>query len=128
MNRITLFLCAMLVAPLSLAGDISGVWKHTDEPGWIEISLDEGSGTVVRNDKFPERVGREIVKELQADESKENLWRGQVYAEKLGEYKDAEISLSEPDIMQFKVKVGFMSRTIEWMRVDAVPAATPKKK
>ena len=128
MNRITLFLCAMLVAPLSLAGDISGVWKHADEPGWIEISLDEGSGTVVRNDKFPERVGREIVKELQADESKENLWRGQVYAEKLGEYKDAEISLSEPDIMQFKVKVGFMSRTIEWMRVDAVPAATPKKK
>ena len=128
MNRITLFLCAMLVAPLSLAGDISGVWKHADEPGWIEISLDEGSGTVVRNDKFPERVGREIVKELQADESKENLWRGQVYAEKLGEYKDAEISLSEPDIMQFKVKVGFMSRTIEWMRVDAVPAATPQEK
>ena len=122
MNRITLFLCAMLVAPLSLAGDISGVWKHADEPGWIEISLDEGSGTVVRNDKFPERVGREIVKELQADKSKENLWRGQVYAEKLSEYKDAEISLSEPDIMQFKVKVGFMSRTIEWVRVDAVPA------
>jgi hypothetical protein len=118
----------MLVAPLSLAGDISGVWKHADEPGWIEISLDEGSGTVVRNDKFPERVGREIVKELQADKSKENLWRGQVYAEKLGEYKDAEISLPEPDIMQFKVKVGFMSRTIEWMRVDAVPAATPQKK
>ena len=128
MNRITLFLCAMLVAPLSLAGDISGVWKHADEPGWIEISLDEGSGIVVRNDRFPERVGREIVKELQADESKENLWRGQVYAEKLGEYKDAEISLSEPDIMQFKVKVGFMSRTIEWMRVDAVPAATPQEK
>jgi hypothetical protein len=128
MNRIAFFICAMLTAPLSLAGDISGVWKHADEPGWIEISLDEGSGTVVRNDKFPERIGREIVKELQADESKENLWRGQVYAEKLGEYKDAEISLSEPDIMQFKVKVGFMSRTIEWMRVDAVPAETPQKK
>ena len=121
MNRITLFLCALLVAPLSLAGDISGVWKHAEEPGWIEISLDEGKGTVVRNDKFPERVGREIVKELQADGSKENLWRGQVYAEKLGEYKDAEISLKEPDLMQFKVKVGFMSRTIEWVRVDAVP-------
>ena len=127
MNRITLFLCAMLVAPLSLAGDISGVWKHADEPGWIEISLDKGEGTVVRNDKFPERVGRQIIKELQADGSKQNLWRGQVYAEKLGEYKDAEISLKEPDLMQFKVKVGFMSRTIEWVRVDAVPAATLKE-
>ena len=123
MNRITLFLCAMLVAPLSLAGDISGVWKHADEPGWIEISLDKGEGTVVRNDKFPERVGRQIIKELQADGSKQNLWRGQVYAEKLGEYKDAEISLKEPDLMQFTVKVGFMSRTIEWARVDAVPVA-----
>ena len=123
MNRIVFFLCAMLTAPLLLAGDISGFWKHADEPGWIEISLDEGRGTVVRNDKFPERVGRQIIKELQADGSKENLWRGQVYAEKLGEYKDAEISLAEPDLMQFKVKVGFMSRTIEWERVDAVPAA-----
>ena len=124
MNRIALFLCAMLTAPLSLAGDISGFWKHADEPGWIEISLDEGEGTVVRNDKFPERVGRQIIKELQADGSKKNLWQGQVYAEKLGEYKDAEISLKQPDLMQFKVKVGFMSRTIEWVRVDAVPVTT----
>ncbi len=122
MNRIAFVFCAMLAAPLSLAGDISGVWKHADEPGWIEISLDEGKGTVVRNDKFPERVGREIVKELEADGSKENLWQGQVYAEKLGEYKGAEISLAEPDLMQFKVKVGFISRTIEWVRVDALPA------
>jgi uncharacterized protein (DUF2147 family) len=114
----------MLATPLSLAGDISGVWKHADEPGWIEISVEEGKGTVVRNDKFPERVGREIVRELKADGSKENLWQGQVYAEKLGEYKNAEISLPEPDLMQFKVKVGFMSRTIEWVRVDAVPEKT----
>ena len=112
----------MLATPLSFAGDISGVWKHADEPVWIEISVEEGKGTVVRNDKFPERVGREIVRHLKADGSKENLWQGQVYAEKLGECKDAEISLKEPDLMQFKVKVGFMSRTIEWVRVDAVPA------
>ncbi len=121
MSRIVFFVCAILAAPLSFADDISGLWKHADDPGWIEIRLDEGKGTVVRNDKFPERVGREIVRELQADESKDNLWRGQVYAEKLGEYKDAEISLSEPDLMQFKVKVGFISRTVEWVRVDAVP-------
>ncbi|MEP6389412.1 MAG: hypothetical protein ABJ056_05775 [Halioglobus sp.] len=123
MNRVAVFVCAVLTAPLSLAGDISGFWKHVDEPGWIEIRLVEGKGTVMRNDKFPERVGREIVKELQADGSKEGLWRGLVYAERLGEYKDAEISLKEPDLMQFEVKVGFMSRTIEWMRVDTVPAA-----
>jgi hypothetical protein len=63
------------------------------------------------------------VKGLKADESKENLWHGQVYAQRLGEYKDAEISLPAPDRMQFKVKVGVMRRTVEWNRVDAVPAA-----
>lgn len=123
MRRITLIIFALLLVPQALAGDISGIWKHADEPGWIEISLDQAKGTVVRNDKFPERVGREILREIQADGSRDNVWQGQVYAEKLGEYKDAEISLKEPDLMQFKVKVGFMSRTIDWVRVDALPAS-----
>ena len=113
---------ALLAAPYAFAGDITGFWKHADEPGWIEINLEEGKGTVVRNDKFPERVGREILKELKADGSEQGLWTGQVYAEKLGEYKDAEITLAEPDLMTIKVKVGFMSRTVEWQRAEAVPA------
>ena len=116
MIRNAILLFALLVAPLASAGDISGFWKHTEEPGWIEIRLDDGNGTVVRNDKHPERVGREIVKGLEADQSEENLWHGQVYAERLGEYRDAEISLPEPNLMKFKVKVGFMSRTVEWTR------------
>ena len=49
------------------------------------------------------------------------MWRGQVYSERLGEYKDAEVSLSEPDSLEIKVKVGFMSRTVSWVRVDEVP-------
>ena len=113
---------AFLAAPCAFAGDVSGFWKHADEPGWIEINLDEGKGTVVRNDKFPDRVGREILKGLEADSSEQGLWTGQIYAEKLGEYKDAEITLAEPDLMTIKVKVGFMSRTVEWQRVEAVPA------
>lgn len=44
------------------------------------------------------------------------------HAEKLGEYKDAEITLAEPDLMTIKVKVGFISRTVEWRRVETVPA------
>ncbi len=121
MIRIILSVAVLLVTQLAAADDISGFWKHADEPGWIEIRLDDGKGTVVRNDKFPERVGREILKDLAADDAE--TWRGQIYAEKLGEYKDAEITLAEPDRMKIKVKVGFMSRTIEWQRVDDVPAA-----
>ncbi len=111
----------LIASPLVLAADISGFWKHAEEPGWIEVSLDEGKGTVVRNDKFPERVGRELLKDLVAEDGEEGVWRGQVYAEKLGEYKDAEIRLSEPDLMTIKVKVGFMSRTLEWKRVTEIP-------
>lgn len=113
---------ALLAAPSAFAGDIAGFWKHADEPGWIEINLEEGKGTVVRNDKFPERVGREILKDLVAEDPEQGLWKAQIYAEKLGEYKDAEISLAEPGQMTIKVKVGFMSRTVEWLRVEAVPA------
>ncbi len=122
MIRSVLLAVALFASPLLWAADISGFWKHADEPGWIEVSLDEGKGTVVRNDKFPERVGREILKDLVADSGEEGVWRGQVYAEKLGEYRDAQISLPEPDLMKIKVKVGFMSRTVEWVRVAEVPA------
>ncbi len=113
---------AFLASSQAIAEDIAGFWKHAEEPGWIEISLEEGKGTVVRNDKFPERVGREILKDLATENPEQAVWKGQIYAEKLGEYKDAEITLADPDRMTIKVKVGFMSRTVEWQRVDAVPA------
>jgi uncharacterized protein (DUF2147 family) len=118
----TFFVGALLFAPLALNGDISGFWKHVKGPVWIEIRLEEGGGTVVRNDKFSDRVGRKILKDLQADKSKQGLWHGLIYAEKLGEYKDVEVSLPEADRMLFKGKVGFMSRTVEWVRVDKIPA------
>ena len=110
-----------LFAAVAAAADIDGFWKNSEEPGWIEIKLDEGVGTVVRNDNYPERVGRQILRDLRADESEENLWHGQVYAERLGEYRDADISLAEPDRMEFKVKVGFFFFFVEWVRVDEVP-------
>ena len=123
MMRMLLLIWILVAAPLASADDISGFWKNAKHPAWIEIRLDEGVGTVVRNDKFPERVGRKVLKNLEADAGDVGLWRGQVYAERLGEYRDAKITLLAPDRMDFKVKVGFMSRTIEWQRVDEVPAA-----
>ncbi len=125
-SRILLALVAVLIAPLASAGDIAGFWKHAEEPGWIEICVEDGVGTgkVVRNDAYPERVGREILKGLAVDESDEALWRGQVYAERLGEYKDAEIRLEDPDQLRMKVKVGFISRTVDWVRVNEVPSGS----
>ena len=122
--RALLAIAAVLMAPITMAEELAGFWKHAEEPGWIEITIDEevGKGVVVRNEIYPERVGREILRDLRADDKQEGLWRGQVYAEKLGEYRDAEISLPGSGQMEIKVKVGFMSRTVEWVRVDSVPA------
>ncbi|MFK8021520.1 MAG: hypothetical protein AB8B86_17290 [Pseudomonadales bacterium] len=113
---------ALLFTPLAFSGDISGIWKHANSPAWIEIKLEEGNGVVARNDKFPDRVGRKILKDLQADKPRQDVWHGLIFAEKLGEYKKAKVSLSDPDRMLVKVKVGFMSRTVEWLRVDKIPA------
>ena len=118
--RRALLLCALLFTPIAVSEDISGIWKHEKNPAWIEIRLEEGSGTVVRNDKFPDRVGRKILNDLEADKSKQGLWHGQIYAEKLGEYKDVEVSLPEADQMLIKGRVGFISRTVEWVRVDNI--------
>ena len=123
MMHAQIFLTASVasISPLAPAEDINGFCKHADEPGWIGIRLDDGKGSVVRNDKFTERVGREIVKDLEVDESKTNLWRGQVYAERLGDYGDAEISLPGTDRMRIKVKAGIISRSVEWVRVGNAP-------
>ena len=47
---------------------------------------------------------------------------GEVYAARLGEYKDATLTLEGDDLLRFKVKVGFMSRTVLWRRVASMPA------
>ncbi|MFT4823314.1 MAG: hypothetical protein ACI9A2_003144 [Halioglobus sp.] len=99
-------------------------WTVCAKPGWIDVRLDEGKCTVARNDKFPERVGREILQDLDADDGEDGIWRCRVYAEKLGEYKDAKINLPKPGLMKTNVKVGFMSRTIEWTRVEENPCVT----
>lgn len=119
--RIPLFLSALLFAPLALSADISGTWKHSNEPGWIEIDLEQGNATVVRNDKFPDRTGRALLKDLHAHKTKQGVWKGLLYVEKLGEYKKVTVTLPEPDRMLIKAKLGFISRTVEWGRVDTLP-------
>ena len=126
LRRLICGFLAAFVSTICVADTIGGFWKHAEEPGWIEISMESGTGVVVRNDVYPERVGRKILKDIAADEDDANTWNAQVFAERLGGYRDARIVLASPERMDIKVKVGFISRTIEWTRVDEVaPAATP---
>ena len=117
-QRIAVLMVACLAAPWSLAGDLSGFWQNEDQPAWIEIQFSEGqgTGTVRRNDDKPEAVGRVIIKDLVAAEGGAS-WVGKIYAARLKEFKDATITLPEPERMQIVVSVGFMSRTVNWTRV-----------
>jgi len=121
-NVVLVTLGWLLCSPL-YAADLAGVWKNDEMPAWIEIQFenDTGTGTVRRNDEKPEAVGRELLKDVVADGDSADSWRGQIFAARLGEYKDAEISLPQPDKMEVKVKVGFMSKTVIWTRAAAVP-------
>lgn len=112
-----------LFSPALWAGDLDGFWQNEEQPAWIEIRFDadRGTGTVLRNDKKPDAVGRVLLKDLVADGDKAQSWSGQIYAERFKEYKDATVTLPEPTRMEIKVKVGFMSRTVQWNRVDALP-------
>ncbi len=103
----------MLSSAMVAAGDLAGIWQHESEPVWIQIEANETVGRVQRNDNKPEAVGFEMIRNLAQGGNDNATWTGQVYAAKLGEFKSAEIELIDEDVMRFKVKVGFMSRTVE---------------
>ena len=111
---------AILWSPLAAAGDLAGFWKFDEGPGWIEVRFIDGVGsaTVRRNDRFPERVGRQLLKDIKADGEG---WTAQVYVERSEEYRDAKLALSDSGQLEIKVKVGFISRTLAWNRVSEVP-------
>ena len=120
--RATVILSASLIAPCLLAENLVGLWKNDEQPAWIEITFSDGLGVgkVVRNDKNSQAVGRVLLKEVMAEKGSEN-WSGQIYAQQLKSFKDAELRLPKPDHMEILVKVGFMSRTVTWTRVEALP-------
>ena len=119
---ITLLLC-LPVQSVQAEDALAGFWQHESDPIWLAMWPDEGVATMVRNDDRPDRVGFKVVTDLVATD-KPNQWAGQVFSAQLGEYRDATITLKKDDRMAFTVKVGFVRRTVEWQRVDAVPAGS----
>lgn len=121
-KRWAVLLAMLLGSPGLMAESPIGFWQHEKEPVWIEIPVDETSGFVRRNDNNPDGVGFEMLKALTLLDEALSRWSGEVYAAKLGEFKPAVIELIDDNRLRFTVKVGFLSRTVEWRRVPSVPA------
>ena len=126
MNKLLVTLLLTLVSPALVASDLAGFWKHEEQPGWIEVEFVDGvgTGTVRRNDKFPERVGTELLRNIKPGKE-DDTWVGEVYAARSNDYRDVTITLSKSEQveMNLTVKVGFISRTLTWVRVDEIPEA-----
>jgi hypothetical protein len=118
-----LMLSAMVALPGNAENELAGYWQHESEPIWIEMQPETGQGVMVRNDNRPDRLGFLVVTDLEASDDL-NEWSAQVFVARLGEYRKADIALSSDDRMVFTVKVGFMSRSVEWRRVSEVPSLT----
>jgi len=111
-----------LVMAHASAADLAGLWRHAEEPVWLEIAADGevATGSIRRNDNKPELVGMTFLKEVKPAGNSGNQWVGQIYAQSMKEFKDAKINLKTAEQMQITVKAGFVSRTITWQRVDTL--------
>jgi len=116
-----LILTAMVALPGHAEADLAGYWQHESDPVWIEMRPETGQGVMLRNDNRPDRVGFLVVTDLEASDDPK-AWFAQVFAARLGEYRKAQITLTDESRMIFTVKVGFMRRSVEWRRVSEVPA------
>ena len=110
----------LFVCNASAASDLNGFWQHPKDPVWLEVNEAVGTGIAVRNDNDPSSVGFAVLKEVVIG-PKEEQWSGQVYVPQLGDYKRVTVTLPNASTLKMKVKIGFISRSVEWTKVDSVP-------
>ena len=109
-----------LACNVCAASDLSGFWQHPKDPVWLDVNEALGTGIAVRNDNDPSSVGFAVLKEVVAD-PKSGQWSGQVYVPQLGDYKQVTVTLPDENTLKMKVKIGFISRSVEWAKVASVP-------
>ena len=109
----------LLICNVCAASDLSGFWQHPKDPVWLDINESLGTGIAVRNDDDPSSVGFAVLKEVVAG-PKQGQWSGQVYVPQLGAYKQVTVTLPDANTLKMKVKIGIISRSLEWTRVSIV--------
>ena len=109
-----------VVCNVSVASDLDGFWQHPKDPVWLDVDEALGTGIAVRNDDDPSSVGFAVLKDVVAG-PKQGEWSGQVYVPQLGDYKRVIVTLPDANTLKMKVKIGFISRSVEWTKAASVP-------
>ena len=99
------------------ADAIVGDWKPTDMDVDIRIFPKDGKyvGGVVKAAN-PVLVNTEMLREIRYDPAS-NMWRGEVFALKRGEFVPMTIKITANGF-EMVAGSGFMSKTVEWVRVQ----------
>ena len=97
---------------------LQGQWKLSDKPVWIEISFvqNRGAGQIYRNDKKPSAVGQLLFSEISQNDNKN--WEGLIYVPQLGRNHPMVLELTNPQLIEVKVRVGLVKRTIRLNKLD----------
>ena len=97
---------------------LQGQWKLSDKPVWIEISFvqNRGAGQIYRNDKKPSAVGQLLFSEISQNDNKN--WEGLIYVPQLGRNHPMVLELTNPQLIEVKVRVGLVKRTIRLNKPD----------
>ena len=120
MLRLVVVVFLVFVSNLCAASDLSGFWQHPQDPVWLDVSEALGTGLAIRNDDDPSSVGFAVLREVVVG-GKPGQWTGQVYVPQLGDYKPVVMTLPNANTLKMKVKIGFITRTLEWTKVSSVP-------
>ena len=95
-------------AQAQIAQTPDGYWQHPEDPVWIEVLLQAGTGIALRNDDQPETVGFHVVKDLAATDEP-GIWQGQVFVPQLDGYKKVTITMPDDQTLRMTVKFGFFA-------------------
>ena len=123
--RIISVLALLLLSVRVLSADgiynstaLQGQWKLSDKPVWIEIIFvqNRGAGQIYRNDKKPSAVGQLLFSEISQNDNKN--WEGLIYVPQLGRNHPMVLELTNPQLIEVKVRVGLVKRTIRLNKPD----------
>lgn len=94
--------------------DVLGEWIVGKQNTVIKIEQQAGVyyGKIISSDNSKVKIGKLMVKDLK---EKKGKWKGNTYSPKRKEWYDAEF-IPKENTLDIKIKVGFFSKTIEWVR------------
>ena len=99
------------------SSQLLGVWKHAEDPLWVQLSFNETSvnGVITQNDDDDTSVGKTLLDKVVYD-SDERLWSGLIYVPQLKRMHPMTLRLIDHQRFKITVKVGFIKRSVEFFR------------